>query len=234
MSMEIVLRRHDRIYLPGNVVSGHVVVTTPSSMSHQGITMRMEGSVQLQLSAKSVGLFEAFYNSIKPVQLVLQTTTVVPAGKLGKGTHELPFEFKLEPLPGQSLYETYHGVFVNIQYALTADMPRGMLAKNLSANLEFIVEKEPIVSTALANAEPVPFEITPQSLENVKKSSLKNIPEFKIIGQLDRAINDITQPFTGHLAVVSCEAPIKSIELQLVRVETVFCLHRAVYLRFRV
>ena len=58
------------------------------------------------------------------------------------GTTELPFEFRLEPLPGQSLYETYHGVFVNIQYTLTADMPRGMLAKNLSANLEFIVEKE--------------------------------------------------------------------------------------------
>ena len=61
--------------------------------------MRMEGSVQLQLSAKSVGsvsvicldflftysfnsLFEAFYNSIKPVNLVLQTATIAPPGKV--------------------------------------------------------------------------------------------------------------------------------------------------------
>ena len=76
----------------------------------------------------------------------------------------------------------------------------------------------------LNNAEPVPFEITPQVLENVKKSSLKNIPDFKIVGSLDRAINDITQPLTGRLTVVSCEAPIRSIELQLVRVETCGCV----------
>ena len=54
----------------------------------------------------------------------------------------LPFEFKLEPLPGQSLYETYHGVFVNIQYNLSVDVPRGMMAKNLSKSVEFLVEKE--------------------------------------------------------------------------------------------
>lgn len=30
----------------------------------------MDGQVSLQLSAKSVGLFEAFYNSLKPIQLV--------------------------------------------------------------------------------------------------------------------------------------------------------------------
>ena len=43
--------------------------------------MRLDGSVQLQVSAKSVGLFEAFYNSVKPVQLVLQTLEVAKAGK---------------------------------------------------------------------------------------------------------------------------------------------------------
>jgi hypothetical protein len=185
--------------------------------------MRMEGSVQLQLSAKSVGLFEAFYNSIKPVQLVLQTAQIAAPGKLKAGTSELPFEFKLEALPGQTLYETYHGVFVNIQYQLSVDMPRGMLAKNLTASLEFLVEKEPLVMQELNNAEPVPFEITPNSLENVKKSSIKNVPDFKVVGSLDRAISDITQPFTGHLAVIHCAVPIKSIELQLVRVETCGC-----------
>jgi hypothetical protein len=201
-----------------------LVINSPSSTTHQGITMRMDGSVQLQLSAKSVGLFEAFYNSIKPVQLVLQTATIAPPGKLKSGVTELPFEFKLEPLPGQTLYETYHGVFVNIQYQLSVDMPRGMLAKNLAATLEFLVEKEPIIMQELNSAEPVPFDITPASLENVKKASLKSVPDFKIVGSLDRAISDITQPFTGHLAVIHCAVPIKSIELQLVRVETCGCV----------
>jgi hypothetical protein len=77
----------------------------------------------------------------------------------------------------------------------------------------------------LNTAEAVPFEITPTSLENVKKvsmsrcctqlaelatmcrcamrrcvqSSLKNIPSFKIVGSLDRSICDVTQPLTGQL-----------------------------------
>ena len=33
--------------------------------SHQGITLTADGSVSLQLSSKSVGVFEAFYNSVK-------------------------------------------------------------------------------------------------------------------------------------------------------------------------
>ena len=46
-------------------MSGVVVVQSRGELSHQGITLTMEGSVNLQLSAKSVGLFEAFYNSLK-------------------------------------------------------------------------------------------------------------------------------------------------------------------------
>lgn len=40
-------------------------------MSHNGITMNIEGQFMLQLSPKSTGLFEAFYSSLKPVQVRL-------------------------------------------------------------------------------------------------------------------------------------------------------------------
>ena len=46
-------------------MSGFVVVQTKSELGHNGIVLSMEGNVSLQLSAKSVGTFEAFYNSIK-------------------------------------------------------------------------------------------------------------------------------------------------------------------------
>jgi len=65
---------------------------------------------------------------------------VAKPGKLPDGTTEIPFEFKLEPLAGQKLYETYHGVFVNIQYQLRATCVRGFMAKTLEKTLEFIVE----------------------------------------------------------------------------------------------
>ena len=47
------------------VVAGVVIVQSKGDVQHQGISLEMEGTVSLQLSAKSVGLFEAFYNSLK-------------------------------------------------------------------------------------------------------------------------------------------------------------------------
>lgn len=36
-----------------------------SDVRHEGLSLTMEGSVNLQLSSKNVGIFEAFSNSIK-------------------------------------------------------------------------------------------------------------------------------------------------------------------------
>ena len=58
---------------PQELVAGIVVVNSKQEVQHQGIYLAMEGAVSLQLSAKSVGLFEAFYNSLK----VCNTSTLV-------------------------------------------------------------------------------------------------------------------------------------------------------------
>eukprot|EP01116_Phalansterium_solitarium_P005093 TRINITY_DN16407_c0_g1_i1.p1 TRINITY_DN16407_c0_g1~~TRINITY_DN16407_c0_g1_i1.p1 ORF type:complete len:306 (-),score=120.34 TRINITY_DN16407_c0_g1_i1:106-1023(-) len=220
MSLDIRLKRFDRIYSPGETVAGVVVVSTKGRMAHNGLKIVMEGNVGLQLSAKSVGLFEAFYNSVKPVQMLFFSVELSKGGKFEDGDTEIPFEFKLEPLPGQTLYETYHGVFVNIQYLIRVDMQRPMLAKNLQKTLEFIIEIKNPEKPALT---PTPFTITPDSLENVKKTSIPNIPKFKIEGKLDSAVCNINRPLTGQLTLLESVATIKSIELQLVRVETCGC-----------
>lgn len=49
---------------------------------HNGITLIIEGTVNMQLSAKSVGLFEAFYNSVKPITLLSSSLEVAKPGKL--------------------------------------------------------------------------------------------------------------------------------------------------------
>lgn len=46
------------------------------------------------------------------------------------------------------------------------------------------------------------------------------LPKFLVRGHLDATNCVITQPLTGELKVENSEVPIKSIELQLVRVET--------------
>lgn len=220
MSLDIRLKRADRVYKPGELVSGVVVVTTRGKLSHAGITLLMEGSVQLQLSAKSIGLFEAFYNSIKPVQLLYYSVTIAESGDIPDGVTELPFEFLLDPLQGQQLYDTYHGVFVNIQYSLRCDMKRGILAKDAQKTLEFIIE---VPSPKVPPGVPVPFTITPESLENVKKTSRKHVPNFKLTGQLATAVCTLEDPIQGDVVLESSDAIIKSVELQLVRVETCGC-----------
>lgn len=46
-------------------VAGIIVLVSKDALQHHGIFLSMEGLVNLQLSSKSVGVFEAFYNSVK-------------------------------------------------------------------------------------------------------------------------------------------------------------------------
>ncbi|GFS43917.1 vacuolar protein sorting-associated protein 26C [Trichonephila inaurata madagascariensis] len=121
--------------------------------------------------------------------------------------------------PVLTLYETYHGVFISIQYYLKCEMKRSLLNKDLQKILEFIMEykNQKVDSKAI----PVNFSITPESLQNVRYR--KNMPNFVIKGRIDSTVCNIMQPFTGELCIEKCDAPIRSVELQLVRVETCGC-----------
>jgi len=64
----------------------------------------------------------------------------------------------------------------------------------------------------------VPFSISPDSVSVTKKNV--KIPKFSIKGHVDSGVCNMLEPFTGELSVESSEVGIKSIEIQLVRVET--------------
>ncbi|KAE8621462.1 hypothetical protein XENTR_v10004843 [Xenopus tropicalis] len=217
--LDIKIKRANKVYRDGEILSGVVVVMSRDTVQHQGITLTMEGSVNLQLSAKSVGVFEAFYNSVKPIQIISSSMEMVKPGKLPSGKTEIPFEFPLNAKGNKVLYETYHGVFVNIQYTLRCDMKRSLLAKDLTKSCEFIIHSLP--QKAKLPPTPVDFTITPETLQNVKERA--SLPRFLIRGHLDSTNCMITQPLTGELLVETSEVAIKSIELQLVRVETCGC-----------
>ncbi|KAG8591001.1 hypothetical protein GDO81_007006 [Engystomops pustulosus] len=167
--LDIKIKRANKVYKEGELLSGVVVVVSKDTVQHQGIFLTMEGSVSLQLSAKSVGVFEAFYNSVK--------------------------------------------------YTLRCDMKRSLLAKDLTKNCEFIIHSQP--QKGKQSPSPVDFTITPETLQNVKERA--SLPRFLIRGHLDSSNCVITQPLTGELMVETSEVAIKSIELQLVRVETCGC-----------
>ncbi|KAJ8313304.1 hypothetical protein KUTeg_009090 [Tegillarca granosa] len=105
-----------------------------------------------------------------------------------------------------------------INYTLEIAKP-GKLPSDLQKQCEFIVEYKD--QEEHSKPKPVQFTITPDTLTNVKEK--QNIPKFKVKGKLDSSNMCINKPLTGELVVESCASPIKSIEIQLVRVETCGC-----------
>ena len=219
-AVDVRLKKASKVYREGELIRGVVVIASKGEISHNGLSLTLEGSVNLQLSAKSVGVFEAFYNSLKPIQLINYTLELVKPGKFPNGTTEVPFEIPLKGKGGKQLYETYHGVFVSVMYSMRCDMKRSLLNRDIQKVVEFIVECKSN-STTEDGEKRVDFTVNPESLQNVKNRT--GVPEFLVTGYLDTANCVITKPFTGEVTVSHSSASIRSIELQLVRVETCGC-----------
>jgi len=224
MSVNVKVKRLSRVYFPGEKVEGVVVVQSKGSLSHNGIKLVAFGRVKLLNSGKDQSVLESVQSVTDPKGLFSVSIDVAPEGKLPNGTTELPFEFLLNSSdPSSKLYETYHGVYVNVQYMIEVEITRGFLARDMQAKTEFLVQVPPEAAKRKAKAaQPVPFDIVPESLENLKHTaSAAKVPKFKIVGHLDSAICDITRPLSGEVKIERCDAPIRSVEIQLVRVETV-------------
>ncbi len=201
-------------------------VVTWAGSGPTGVTslqLRACGVVKPTLDPRTVGIFEALYSSIKPIEILSTSIDMVAAGKTLPREVEMPFEFPVEALAGRTLTETYHGVYVTVRYHAEVELVTagsGLLgfSKTHRAELEFIVE---VPTAAKLAAAPLDFEIKPESLENVKRSSVSAIPRFLVRGRLNKTNCSLSSPFTGEITVVSSEARIRSVELQLVRVETI-------------
>ncbi|XP_052744828.1 vacuolar protein sorting-associated protein 26C isoform X5 [Bicyclus anynana] len=146
-SLTITLKRASKVYHEGETIAGVVVVDTTADLRHEGLTLSMEGSVNLQLSTKNTGIFDAFSNNIRPINLINTTIELAAAGKIPVGVTEIPFELPLTPRPhGPALLETYHGVFVNVLYTLKCGMKRSFLNKPLHTSCQFFVQYRPHVT----------------------------------------------------------------------------------------
>lgn len=128
------------------------------------------------------------------------TLDVAPSGKIPSGKTEIPFDLPLKPRGSKTLYETYHGVFVNIQYMIRCDIKRSFLAKDVNKSLEFIVEDK--VSPKLSNEQmkPVPFKIMPESIHNTRERT--NLPRFCISGKLNSLSCKLSEPLTGEVTIL--------------------------------
>jgi hypothetical protein len=162
-------------------VTGAIVVTSDVPFTHSGVKLVAEGQVTLQLSARSIGLFEAFSSALKPIPLLHTEIDVNAGSKVPKGSTPFPFEFVLRAVPGQQLFDTYHGVYINIQYTVNVSLQRGMMQRPLTKQKEILIEMQSTVHLPSTDATPststpalkgpLNFQVSPSSLQNIKESN---------------------------------------------------------------
>lgn len=219
--MTINLDKFERVYRPRATIDGSVDVHAYKGWQHQGLKLIVEGKVFLNYSGRSQGLLE-FSSALKPTVIYNQELEIAAPGRFNDGTTNVPFSFVFAAGADDALelMESYHGVFVSVVYIIQAVCDRGRMKKAVMKELEFIIEI-PTGTKGLPPQDPMKFDISKDTLENVSAYDLSQIPPFKITGNLHQSAWNIALPFTGEVRIEESESAIKSVELQLVRVESV-------------
>jgi len=159
--------------------------------------------------------------SVKTINLLSGTKELTKYALVRVGETEYPFEFTLEPGLNRQLYETYHGMYLAIQYQIKTTMKRAFPLKSLVKIQEFNVnytKSQQNDASDRAEKRSLSFTITPESIERKERST--NVPRFSVTGKLDSCSILVAGAITGELTVVKSDAAIRSIEVQLLRTET--------------
>ncbi|KAK9278202.1 hypothetical protein L1049_027763 [Liquidambar formosana] len=223
MSIELKLSRSNRIYRPSEPLEGKIITKFSSPISHHGIRLTVSGSVNSQVRGGSAGVIESLYGVVRPISIVNKSAEVKSSGKIGSGTTEIPFSIILRK-PGEDnlerFYETFHGANISIQYLVTVDILRGYLHKSLSATMEVIVESDKADLFELpVSPEMVIFYITQDTQRHPLLPELKS-GGFRVTGKMSTQCS-LLDPISGELMVEASAVPIHSIDIHLLRVESI-------------
>lgn len=121
MNSEIILERSNRIFDAGETVRGILRLRNlPYNTAHDGVVVRVEGSVKGQMSVRAVGALDSVISQVPPENLCSSVENVLQPGMFTEKTMELPFAISLQPLTSKQLLETYTGVYISVQYELSA------------------------------------------------------------------------------------------------------------------
>ena len=110
---------------------------------------------------------------------------------------------ELRPCPGAELLESYHGS-ANVAYTLICTCRRGPLRPALEARCEIFVE---VPSGPPPEPAPMTFTLTRENM--------------RVSVKVDSTRCSLDRPFTGELRVDECAERIRSIDIALMRRETV-------------
>ncbi|CAI2377863.1 unnamed protein product [Moneuplotes crassus] len=215
-SLEIELDRADKYYAPGEMLGGTYIYNDTVGIQHQGIVLNVSGYLD------TVSIIRGKYGrgplkESERIYFLKDRKELTSPGFL-EVKKEIPFEYELQSnVPGENLVETYVGVDFSIIYEFTITVLKGSKVTEKTEQFYVAVKGQGLDAELGKKDNPIDFCIDPSSLDG---SSISSVPKFLFEGKINSANCCITEPFDGTITVKESELEIKSLEVQLVRVET--------------
>eukprot|EP00899_Mesostigma_viride_P005439 jgi/Mesvir1/14897/Mv05500-RA.1 len=218
MSIHIVLERSDKTYRIGDSVVGRVEVDSKSSIPHSGVLLHVRGSVNLEIY-RSKSILDRLYQS-QPISLLEVDLTLCPPGKIPAGKSSFAFFFPLSPSEKNfQLFETYRGRQISVQYTISAEILRSLLAPKMATSLEIIVESKP--ARPLRDSKRVSYAITPTSQRHgLSPKFLEPGMAFRITGELASDVCAMDGSIRGSVCIRRSPTPIRTIDVFLVALDS--------------
>ena len=199
------LRLDRRLYRPGDLVTGTVTVVTSKPKRFDSIKVYLEGKTQLEVSAREVGLFEAFYSPPEPIYWVKRTSELSRNGQFVTGRNTYSFELALAPTLSRDIVETLKGLCIRTTYMIGVTVNRGLMSRTLATECELYVQ--------------VPNQALQKTVTPSNQFKFNDI----LAGEIQSLVR-LGSPISGHLVALGNinKVQYSSVEVELVRVEDVF------------
>lgn len=215
-TISIKFDRADKYYEPGDTLGGTYTYHDSTGTNHNGIVLSVHGYLD------TVSIIRGKYGrgplkEHERIYFLKDRKEIVKSGYL-EANKEVSFEYELEAnIAGEKLIETYVGVDFSIIYEVMILVLKGARVVQEVETFHVAVRGQGIKEDLGKKAEPLDFKIDPSSLD---ASSITSVPKFNFEGRINSVNCCITEPFDGMITVKESELEIKSLEVQLVRVET--------------
>ncbi|KAL4440751.1 hypothetical protein ABPG74_013732 [Tetrahymena malaccensis] len=222
VGLTITFDRANSTYKQNDWVTGKVKLegdVENSKFEIYGLKIKAEGTLQAQNKASNRDL-EAVSAHLLPLKLFTHESSIAEMQQVDKDNCEFTFKFKLTANEGEKLIETYVGVYVTVGYEIQAELKL--------ANYQIVKETQSFfvqvngAGRDMLNTDKYPH---PQNIsvnpDKLKQGSMEKMPRIKIQGIINSDVCMINNDFTGQFELEECEGKIRSIDLQLIRVEQV-------------
>jgi len=224
VSIEVSIDRQSLIFRPNDTVSGVArIKNMKQKIELSSYFLRAEGALIFNHPGKKNSSADALANIMKPHVFFKYKEQLNEGKAIGLDKTEIPFKFKLETASTDKLMESYTGVYIVVYYEIEIELKTPLQA--IKAVQPFYVQV-PFDSTQSRKAisefpRALNFMIQPDQVLKGASVQSKKTPNFKIAGKLRSDAINLNEEIEGTFLIGESDNDIKSIDLQLVRVETV-------------